>query len=232
MANNEREIDQLNQQLSAHISRREARASQQERIRQQLEAIARDAVGRYEEAFEALLPQAEEKVSTVIQPWFQQLADSGTYDKLLDWVKGNEEEDEGDDISLSKSILYIWPNGAIRELRAGRKPFDSTASFIVKEHKDESVGIERHKRGDDEVWRANFLLGYSDRHQGIYITRWPTIGAGYGFSVGRARSLEIPVDHLNVQASLRSISPEVWIGFAGQIESGQAWRFIQESLKP
>ena len=202
----------------------------QEEVRLELERRAREAIEKYQQEFEQLTPLAKERVENVIKPWFDSLAQDGTYNQLLEHLLKNNEIRS---VSVSDSILYYWPDKAFKgfyeDQRDRKKPFDWVAKYVVENYKDLQTGIEKHQDGVDEVWSAGFHIA---KRGGLYISQWPIIGGGYGFAVGRARQLEIQVNPKNISASIPSIHPEVWIGFADQIENGTALEVLQESLIP
>lgn len=201
----------------------------QEQVRQELEKRARQAIEQYKQECKELRPLAEKKVQNIVQPWFKGLVQDGTYDQLLEWLRIHD----GRGLSVSDSILYYWPDKAFRGFRyseeMGQKPFQGDANYIVKNNTDYQAGIERLQSGVDEVWSAGFHIG---RRTGLYISQWPIIGGGYGLAVGRARDLEIPVDVENIRVTIPSIHPDVWIGFANQVENRTPLRVLQESLIP
>jgi len=207
-----------------------------EQVRQELENRARQAVEKYQQELEELTPLAKEKIGNIVQPWFNGLVQDGTYDQLLEWLRSHD----GKDISVSDSILYYWPDKAFRGFeyseRLKEKPFEGDASFIVKRYEDCQQGIEKHQAGVDEVWSAKFKIGggvfNGKSHTGLYISQWPVVGGSMAFAIDRALSLRIPVNIGNVATSIPSIHPEVWIGFADQIENGTALQLLQESLIP
>ena len=207
-----------------------------EQVRQELENRARQAVEKYQQELEELTPLAKEKIGNIVQPWFNGLVQDGTYDQLLEWLRSHD----GRDISVSDSILYYWPDKAFQGFeyseRLKEKPFEGNASFIVGRYEDYQQGIEKHQAGVDEVWSARFNIGggvfHGKSHKGLYISQWPILGGGLGFAVNRSLNLRIPVDIENITAGIPLIHPEVWIGFADQVENGTALQVLQESLIP
>lgn len=201
----------------------------QEQVRQELEKRARQAIEQYKQEYEELQPLAKEKVENIVQPWFNSLVQDGTYEQLIEFLKTHD----GRDLSVSDSILYYWPDKAFWGFRysqkTGQEPFQGDANYIVKNHKDYETGMERLQSGVDEIWSAGFHIG---RRAGLYISQWPIIGEGYGFAVGRAGDLEIPVDVESIKTAIPSIHPDAWIGFANQVENGKALKVLQESLIP
>jgi hypothetical protein len=152
----------------------------------------------------------------------------------LEWLKRTDKRS----VSVSDSILYYWPDKAFRGFEHSEmlkeKPFEGDANFIISQYEDYQQGIEKHQAGVDELWNARFNIGggvfHSKSHKGLYISQWPIVGEGIGFAVGRSLNLRIPVDIENIAAGIPLIHPEVWIGFADQVENGKALQVLQESL--
>lgn len=172
----------------------------------------------------------------MVQPWLDSLVQDGTYDQILELLRSADKSSA----SVSDSILYYWPDDAFQGIehseRTREKPFQGTANYIVNNYEDSQQGIEKHQAGVDEVWSARFNIGggtlHGKSHNGLYISQWPVIGSGFGFAVVRSLNLRIPVDIENIAATFPSVHPEVWMGFADQIENGTALQVLQESLIP
>jgi len=220
----EQDRESLRKFLAEEAEKYQRLSQSQEAVRQELEKRARQAIEKYQQEFEELTLLAKEKVGEIIQPWFDDLVQDGTYDQLLKWQKAHNDRT----ISVSDSILYYWPDGAFRGFEYSEeleeKPFEGDAEFIVEEYENHQQGIEKHQSGVDEVWSARFNIGWGG---GLYISQSPSLGGGYGFT-----AIEIPLDVKNISAKIPSIHPEVWIGFADQVESGKDQGILQESLIP
>lgn len=223
-------LARLKQSLARDQRQQERRDTQVEGIRVQLERIARESVAKYQQEVEATRPEAQTAINQVIQPWFTDLISSGTYAELLRWCRSHE-----DDIRLSDTGMYYWPEDALKAVaKGGNRLYADTARFVAEHYKGQDIqrGIQVHADGD-EVWYTDFDL-YShrwDKSEGIRIWRQPVVGMGFGFAM-IARSYDIPVDTQSVAASLDRISPEVWIKFGQQVESGKVWEIIDRSMKP
>lgn len=230
----ERENDafkRIEQQLSKDQRHQQQRAKRAEKVRIQMEQTARGAVARYQREVKTQRPDAEQTITSIIQPWFSELVTSGRYDALLQWSTDHG----GEEIRLSESILYYWPEDALKALRKGGNTlYKDTAEFVVDHYKgsETSHGIEIHA-DSDEVWYAGFELKTNrwDKTEGVRIWRQPVVGMGFGFAM-ISTSYDIPVDVSDIASSLESISPEVWIEFGQQIENGKALKAIEQSLKP
>ena len=222
----EQDRRQLQNFLAEEAEKQSRLKQSQEQVRQELENRARQAIEKYKQELEELTPIAKEKVTTIIQPWFDELVRDGTYDQLLEWQKAHDARD----ILVSDSILYYWPDKALRGFRQsegdGKKPFEFAAEYVVENYKDHQEGIEKHQDGVDEVWSARFHIA----PVGSYIAQWPMVGGGYNFAVSRSRDLEIAMDVKNIGARIPYIHPDVWLGFADQIENGKAMNVLKESL--
>lgn len=224
------ELTNLKQNLAKDRRQQERKGVQIEDIRVQLERIARESVAKYQRGVGATRPEAQATINQVIQPWFADLASSSTYAELLRWCRSHE-----DDIRLSDTIMYYWPEDALKALAKGDdRLYTDTARFVAEHYRGQDVqrGVQVHADGD-EVWYTGFDL-YShkwDKSEGVRIWRQPVVGMGFGFAM-ISRSYDIPIDAQNVTASLDKISPEVWIKFGQQIESGKVWEIIDRSMKP
>ncbi len=216
--------------ISNHIGKE---ANKEERLLKRIELmtkrvskVAQEEVGRYLERNKKLAPIAQDKIENTIQPFFNSLNDAGIFSNLQNyWEKKDKIGFNRNDVQLSDSILYSWPRNALIG-----KDHKMIAGIIVKNREERSPEEAFKAYTDyDEVWRAGFHI---DDKKGLHISRWPGNGGSFAFAVGMADGLEIKVDHNDVGRSMNSISPEVWIGFANQVEDGTAIRRIEESLKP
>lgn len=226
----EQDLNSINQQLNENDTQRERRAHLREQVRQRLESVAKEAVGKYQEDFQKLLPLANEKVEKIIQPWCDQLVSSGTYDRLYSWVKRSKSDYY---MNLTNNILYVWPRRAIN----GFGEISGDARFIVSDCRrgDIEEGIKTFERRNDEVWSARFEICITDHIKpidGLAISQWPHLGGGMAFAMLTSKRLRIPLEIESLEPSVNKISPEVWIGFADQIESGKVWEVIESYLKP
>lgn len=136
-------------------------------------------------------------------------------------------------MNISGNILYLWPDRAMRGLAES----SSNASFILREYKprDLEKGISVFERRNDEVWSARFNIRITDYIKpinGLCIDQWPHLGGSFAFAKGRSKQLVVPLDIENLLPSVTKISPEVWIGFADQIENGNVWKVIESYLNP
>ncbi|OGM11785.1 hypothetical protein A2Z22_04415 [Candidatus Woesebacteria bacterium RBG_16_34_12] len=226
----ESQLDELRIYLDREDKSKRELEQDQENVRQELEERGRRAIEKYRLECEELEPLTEEKVVTVIQPWFDKLQTNGTYDQLLGWLETHGEYD----LSVSSEIQYYWPDKAFQSFRGGEeRPFDWLAKYIVGKYRDYRRGIEEHHPDINEKWKAFFKIENRKYvHQGLLISRWPVGRTGFGFAVGRAKRLEIPVYVEDISEAIPSIHPRVWIGFAEQIENGTAQEILESSLKP
>lgn len=224
-----KELENLKQDLLKEKDKQQQLSVWVRKNMEKRESVARKFVDNYHNEVKVLLPQAQETISGVIQPWFEELVSSGTYSEILDWSTAHEQT-----VSLSNTLLYYWPENALKELAESDEEKLSYARFALKHSTDKK--IEQDFKSDfdwDQVWYAGFELFTNKRNKndGVKIWRQPTIGMGFGFAMMRGR-YDIFVDPNNIAASLKKISPEVWIKFGEQIESGEVWKTIKNSLKP
>lgn len=209
--------------LNREGERHKQKLREREPIRRQLEQGAREAIVRYEHECEQKRSQAEAQIVTTVQPWLNQLVESELLTQLCA-LRGQD----SDEIAISDPIYYFWPKNAFEGLRE-RNPFEYIAKLIREEHPDDiSAGLENrgNQAGIDEVWRADYLIDVD----GLRISRWPTIGAGFGFAIALAEAYQISVPVDDVKAALGTIHPDVFIEFATQIEDGRAQRALEKSV--
>ncbi len=224
-------IRRIQQNLVENKGQQEQKSSRVEGVRRELVRIANETKAKYKREEEAMRPDAEVAVKEIIQPWFSDLIASGTYEDLLRWSRFNEYN-----VYLSETILYYWPNRALKEIASGdSKLYKDKAEFVVERYKGSDIkkGIQSHADRDN-VWHAGFKMGrgrWRDNTDGLRIWRWPVVGGGFAFSQS-AIYYEIPVNEHSVAFFLDRISPEVWVEFGKQIESGKAWDAIERSMKP
>lgn len=232
MAEREEDLPRLQAILAeAKLSQQQKHAGIEE-IRVDLEIIALQAAEKYQREVKALLPDGQRVMREVIQPWFADLVASGTYRELMVWAKTND-----DHLSLSDTILYYWPEDALKgaaQVRAGSRAYLSKAQFIVEHsYRSPEEAIRLHA-DSDEVWRAHFYLRNSkwdSKGNGVILDCDPTIGMGFGAAMHR-QFRQVSTDASNIAGLFNTISPEVWIGFGQQIESGRVMENIENSLKP
>lgn len=145
-------------------------------------------------------------------------------------VEWSDEYDEGGrDIYLSGG-LYFWPRGLISELRS-KQPFQDIAKYDYKNYLKNDVLKEHEEIRPGDVWDAGLILGKKRvGRKGLTIVPWPGTGGDFGFAVVAAPRLEIDLDPLNIEGSFEEVSPEVWLVFSRDIESGQVGRSITEAL--
>ncbi len=232
---NERDLKNIKQELDKQANNTSQLAIKQEEIRWRLVEMANLEIQRYEKQFEELLPQAKSAIGETIQPWFDKLHESGIYNSIKEWVAVDKSRLSGNLIHLTDDILYLWPKRSQAELSSeSKKPYNSSAKFIL-DYQKEDIETQLSKLADrNEVWEANFHIGdarLSGNYDDLYISRWPTIGAGWAFAIS-ADKYHIPVSPNNIIDSVEKISPEVWIGFAQQIKKGKTKRYLNDSLKP
>lgn len=206
--------------------------SQVEEIRIELVRITIEAAEKYQREVTALLPEGQRVMREVIEPWFYNLVASGIYRDLMEWVKTNDKR-----VSLSDTILYYWPEDALKgaaQARAGSRAYLHTAQFITEHSYSSLQEAIRLHADSDEVWRAYFYLRNSQWFSGgngVILDRDPTIGMGFGAALHR-QFRRVSADANNIAGIFNTISPEVWIGFGQQIESGRVVENIQNSMKP
>lgn len=227
---NNAELVRLKQNLAKDQHQQDYKGTQVESVRVQLEKIARESIAKYHREVETTRPEALIAINQVIQPWLIDLISSGTYAELLGWCRSHE-----NGIRLSDTTMYYWPEDALKSVaKDGNRLYSDTARFVVEQYKGQNIqrGIQVHADGD-EVWYSGFELESSkwEKSEGVRIWREPMVGMGFGFAM-ISRSYGIPVDAQNVVASLDRISPEVWIKFGQQVETGDIWEIISRSMKP
>jgi hypothetical protein len=224
------ELAKLRQNLANDQYLQDLQSVQIEGVRVQLERVARESVSKYSREVEATLPEAQRVIDQIIQPWFLDLLSAGTYAELLEWCKSHNES-----IRFSDTTIYYWPKRALRELEEKRtRPYLGTAQFVVERYSPREIqkGIGIHSDGG-EAWYAGFDLKNSrwgDKN-GVHIWRQPLVGMGFGYAM-MASLYNVPVDVENISSARDDISPEVWINFGQQIESGKVWEAINQSMKP
>lgn len=232
MAERKEELRKLQASLTEAKSLQQQKDARIEEIRVELERVALQAAEKYQREVRALLPEGQRVMREVIQDWFDDLIISGTYRDLMDWANINDRH-----VSLSDSILYYWPRRALEgaaQARSGRRTYLSKAQFIVENtYSSPEEAIRLHAYGD-EVWQAYFDLRNSkwdSEGNGVVLDRDPTIGMGFAAAMGR-QFRRLSTDANNMARIFYDISPEVWIGFGQQIESGRVTENIENSLKP
>lgn len=225
MNNSERE--KLERLISAKDVEGQVREEKIERVRRGLENSAREVVDRYERWCERLKPEALDSIERVMQPWFRGLTEGGQFNWLVEW--SDKYDEGGRDINLGGG-LYFWPRESISELKSVQ-PFKDSAKYGYKNYlKDEGIKVQKEiVRGD--VWDAGLILGKKRiGRKGLTIVRWPGTGGSFAFAVVSATGLEIDLDPLNIEGSFEKVSPEVWLIFSREIESGYAGRSITEAI--
>ncbi len=223
MAEYERLLN-INSQLSRESEKEERQQRSIELMTKRVNKAAQEEVERYVERNKKLAPVALEKIESTIQPFFNSLIETGVFSNLLSWAKRDRIGFNGNDVQLSNSILYSWPKKAL-----ANKDNKMIAEIIIESKSRSEEDAFRSHTNFDEVWRAGFHI---NDEKGLHISRWPGGGGSYAFAVGMARGLEIKVDHRDISLAMDLISPEVWIGFANQVEDGTAISKIEDSLKP
>lgn len=232
MAEREEDLQKLEDVLTEAKSSQQQKDARIEEIRAELERIATETADKYQREVRALFPEGQRVMREVIEPWFSDLVTSGVYRDLMDWAKTNDRH-----VSLADTILYYWPEDAFKgvaQSRTGSKAYQSTAQFIVEHsYRSPEEAIKLHA-DSDEVWRAYFYLRNSkwdSKGNGVILDRDPTIGMGFGAAMNR-QFRRVSTDASNIAGIFNTISPEVWIGFGQQIESGRVTENIENSLKP
>lgn len=217
-------IDKL---LSSDLAKQRDFAALQQDIHSRLAAIAQATEERFRTEREQLLPIAHAKLQDTIKPWWQEFEESGTYQKLFDWVNTNE----ADSISVSSSIIY--PDG----VEAWHYGGESIVQAIRRGDKKEAARIEElntRYASQERLQEAHFKIQgepfYLTETHGFRLARWPVIGKGFGYAMV-AHQYEIPLRLDEADDLPNKIHPEVLIEFAGQIETGRVWEIIDRSMK-
>lgn len=206
-------------------------------ISQILEANTRGVIGAYEEERQVLLPEAQEKLTGVVIPWWQDFEESGTYQRVFEYLSQRGFGSRIDPVAtLSESIVFPW-------LRISTKPQDleKYARYIIERQRGDAEkaqeaaaqAYESHNSYGN-LWTAHFYVAgeHQFRHDpGFGISRWPITGGGFAYAMSASRN-DIHLHRSEADQLITRIHPEVIIGFAEQIESGQVYRRLQTSLQP
>lgn len=206
-----------------------------ENIRLQLAQTAFDAIEQYRQEYKEKLPVAEDKLNTIVLPWWNFFSMSREYDRIQTALARKTYMS----LNASEQIPYYWPHEAIREYNAATayqwKPFETTAEIIdISSQKgfaiDELVQ-QAEKRLTQETWNAYFQLQVGGGSYGrLYIARWPNGRAGFGFAMARDQYY-IVIDRPDQESILQETNPNIIIGFSNQIEAGKVDGIIQQSLE-
>lgn len=206
-------------------------------ISQVLEANARKVIGAYEAERQALLPEAQKKLTTVVIPWWQDFEESGTYQRVFDYLSQRDFWSGINPVAnLSDPIVFPWPT-----LSLNPKEIEKYARGIIERQKGDipkarEAATQAYKAYDSwpNLWTADFYLAGENqaRHDpGFGISRWPINGGGFAYAMNASRN-DIHLHKAEAYQLVIKIHPEVIIGFAEQIESGRVYQKLQESLQP
>lgn len=208
-----------------------------EAISQILEANASRAIEAYEAERRVLLPEAQEKLTNVVVPWWQDFEESGTYRRVFEYLS---QRDFGSGINpvatLSELIVFPWPRISTPQNveEYARYSIDRQKGDLEK---SKVAAVESYEAHDAlrNLWTAHFYVAgeHQFRHDpGFGISRWPMSGGSFAYAMTSARSNDIHLYRVEADQLITKIHPEVIIGFAEQIENGQVYRRLQASLQP
>lgn len=222
--------------VAGEAQRQQPRKNQQEEIRQQLVAHAQSAIDRYQAEYAEALPQANEQLERTITPWWRDFQTSNTYREIVDILRHKASFV----LDVSESITYFWPRWAFKEFHeAGElkeRPFRYAAESVLEDHEDKGKSIEdgikgKAQRYNNELWIANFhFSGLGDSDHRLYISRWPEAGAGFVFAM-TSSGYHINLEPPEPEGVTTKINPNVLIEFANQIQRGQVWQVLQQSVR-
>ncbi|GEM_PF-4205958 len=224
----------------------EALRQRREEIRQQIVAYVQPIITRDEERVEVLLPEAREKLTDVILPWWKNdLVDSGFWTEFLKWV----EEQRIHRLAVgSFEVNAPWSLYAeFAEARRQRKgPFTGLAESIVTEPTRQVTTEELENRlaGENEHWSVTAILGFevvgfgywnkkgslANRDRGLFLEETSINGLHRGRTHFVFEDLSRGVSLLD-NFSDEGTDPRVILGFADLIESGQVWGRLQQALR-
>lgn len=229
MIENDKQLGDILEKITADEARRKSRDRLAElaRIRQETADIRR--VLLYQNIIDSCHDEGIKQVDQVIQPWFSALTESGTYVRLLDWSKANQE-----DVYLSTPVRYYWPEKALERMRMSEGKSLLSKNTILAISRDEGNGTETAevKAEPNDVWEAGFILsGGWCGEKGVYIWRQPMVGMCF------ARAMTISDYHIyldlnEITDSFGDISSEVWVGFSEQVLNGSVWEEVNGSIRP
>ena len=225
----EEHLQKLQDSLNQARILQQQRDAQIEEVRVELQRIALETAQKYQREVEALEPEGQRVMNEVIVPWFNNLVSSGTYDNLMEWERANEGH-----ISLSGTILYYWPRSALGGTAQGADAYQSTAKFIIDHSYHSLEEAIRLHANSDEVWCAYFYLKnspWNSKSRGVILDHDPTVGMGFASAMSR-QFRRISTDPSSISRIYSAISPEVWIDFGKQIQNGDVWENIENSMKP
>lgn len=223
--------------LSDKAQRRQRIEASIDVIGQTLSERSRTILGQYNTERQALLPEAEERLATVIKPWWQEFEDSGLYDRTFQYLSQRDIGSQIDPVaSLSALIVFPWPR-----VPTGPQDITYDARLIINQHngdidKAQEAATQAYEAHDSwgNLWTAHFYIAgdHQSRHDpGFGISRWPIDGGGFAYAIG-ARRNDIHLRLVEADQLIAKVHPEVIIGFAEQIESGSVYRRLQGSLQP
>lgn len=199
--------------------------TKREAIRQQLEESARNSLQLYEQSLEELRPKAEEKLETVIQPWWNEIKETGVYGQILDSIDFKTWAQ----VHVSKFFTYWWPHRSIEVTLSSSKPFDESARRII-DSQDYEVRLSKTiDYMSKESWRARFFICKPGSRYGYFNLKREPNDIRDGRFVALHR-IEEPVS-LEDPKLLISQVPAVIVDFAEQIETGSVWATIERSVK-
>jgi hypothetical protein len=211
--------------LGEVFRKRQKFATDQETLRQWLQAEADKKIAEYQQGWKTLEPEARKRFADIVKPWWQDFKESGFYDDLIDWHRTSNYSI----IVLSNQIVYPWPRTILKQ-QSNPELFDDAAESISEAiNKKDAFRVARLDEQyipENELWEARFFLTAheSSDKEGLFVSRWPPKGGNYEF-VGALALKPREEDQW-----FAKIHPRVWLEFAEQIESGKSWEVLHESL--
>lgn len=205
-------------------------------ISQILEENARRITDAYVAERQALVPEAQDKLTKVVKPWWQDFEESGIYQRVFDYLSQRDFGSGIDPVAnLSDLIVFPW-------LRVSLDPkeIEKYARYIIEREKGDvekaqEAASEAYEAHDTwrNLWTAYFYVAgeHQFRHDpGFGISRWPINGGGFAYAMSASKN-DIHLHRSEAGQLVTKIHPEVIIGFAEQIEGGRVYQRLQESLQ-
>lgn len=206
-------------------------------ISQILDTSVRRIIDAYEAERQALLPEAQEKLTSVIIPWWQDFEESGAYQRVFEYLSQRDFGSGIDPVAtLSEPIVFPW-----LRISTNLRDLERDACYIAELQKGDvekakEAAAKAYKPHDDwrNLWTAHFYVAGEDqfRHDpGFGISRWPITGGGFVYAMSASRN-DIHLHRAEADQLITRVHPDVVIGFAEQIENGQVYKRLQASLQP
>lgn len=174
---------------------------------------------RFNEIRSRLLLDAKQALTSIIVPWNKQLQTAGVYEDCIHSGKAK--------VYLSSPVCFYFPTEAfsllsnvVQKTNVGRKKLEELVQHPVL--------LERYKP-DEEIWEAALHYKTGDPGNGVGISYRPSqqlafAPDGYYFEFFH------PVNFASIDRHVLGVSPEVWLGIAGQIQGEQAEQILRASL--